>query len=266
MESLLKEGENINNILNYIGFNEILQTKNLTASGWVLQLFSKDTNDKTWKRHGPWEKQHLNNMTVTTFRSGKLEGDMITCYSLLRESQLGALAGDVEFWDSTAITPTHRQIHYCSVFPAPMEKRDFCISELTGILPDNSLVLMNFDASSQGFIRSKFPEANTNNEQLQKHLRSPHIHGNVFFSIYHLKQIDETHVQLTRFFCLDMKLSWFFPRMLQDKALCDVFKQNIDWIRNQLNFCKKYEDLPDGYQQVIQKEDIYSLLIEGLGH
>lgn len=265
MESLRAEGENINKILKFLGYHECFSrnkdVSNAVHDCWVLQYCGKEVQDKVWKRHGPWEKQHLNNLTITAFRSDKIKGDLATCYSLLRESQLGALAGDVLFWDSCNISPTHRQVHYCSVFPAPMEKRDFCISELTGILEDNSLVLMNFDANSDGLIRSRFPATDSNEEQLQKYLSSPYIHGNVFFSVYHLEQLDESHFQLTRFFCLDMKLTWFFPRVLQEKALCDVFKQNIDWIRGQLRGYKKHEDLPPGYQEVMEREEIYSLLI-----
>lgn len=271
MGSLKEEGVKIQEILERIKYFELpfhkttslASSPSLLSNGWSLQASDGD-RDMILQRRAIMEKQFTNNLTSVAFCSGPIENaDLLTCISLVRESQLGALAGDLHFWNVKQLTPTCRQVHYCSNFPPPMDKRDFCILEHCGVLDDDSLVLVNYNATD-GIIHSIFDTPN-HKEQLKRFNESPFIHGTVFYSVYQFKKLDENTIQLNRYFNIDMKLPWLLPRFMSDKALTGVFKENIDWIRENLKQYKQVDTLPESYQQVIQSDPLYSLIKDWIG-
>ena len=247
-------------------------TKRLTAIdfessfkdiGW-LDLGHNERGDKVWKRKP--ERENTDSTTLK-FESAPIKADLLTLVALIRESQLGSLAGKLLLWNPVDKSPFERQIHYCSYFPFPFQNRDFCIKEHCGGIQDSdgqvSIVLLNYDADEKSYMQRLYP-SDINQELMAEFLKSNKIHGNVNYSIYFITKISDDECKLRRYFSINMHLPWSFPRFAQDKALGNVFMENIQWIRSEAGKYKTHQDLPEPYQEVIRNNALYPALSEFL--
>jgi hypothetical protein len=206
-----------------------------SSSGWNLPIASE--TGKIWKRN--------NKPPEYRFESEPIPGTPLQILALIRESQLGNLAGDLLFWDEKQ--HYHQTYYYASKFPNPFSNRNFCVTERCGITEDNAILLFSCDAygiASKMFNQQHEPMEERQNEIWNKYQSSNLTHGKVYYSVYHIKSIDQTHSQLVRFICLDMQLPWLFPRMFQDSMMTKVLFDNISWIKQQLETpgaLEKYE-------------------------
>lgn len=92
--------------------------------------------DRVWSRGGE----------VPTFKAeAELDAPPLVVAAIIKEADLGGLAGELLQWRVGRLSPFLELVHYVTKFPPPFSARDFCVTERYGVESDGTVLVLGQD-------------------------------------------------------------------------------------------------------------------------
>ncbi len=190
------------------------------GAGWTERARGED---RLWVRRegdGP----------ATFVSEGALPGPVSLAAALIKEADLGGLAGSLRRWEPTRLSPCQERIAYTSRLPWPLADRSFTVLERYGGGPGEALIL---GQDLEGAVA----EAGT-------------VLGSVICSAYRIARVG-TGCALRRLIRIELHLP--LPVPWTDRLLAGTFLADLDRLRAGM------ARPPAGLAQRMAQEPLYAL-------
>jgi hypothetical protein len=161
--------------------------------------------------------------------------------AMIREGDLGDLAGDLACWDvieSQACDPFHQRIFYVSTLPWPFRARAFHVGNWVERPTAESFAMLAMSLEPDATLRARVRRE---------------VWGDVVFSGYFLVPLADRRTWLRRVIGVDLRLP--MPRAILRRTLVQVYRQNYSWL-NRTAQC----DLAGRFEERMAREPLYATL------
>lgn len=173
--------------------------------------FQYNNDDKVWYQSQRGCK------TKTFICEGTIETNVLTLLGLIKESDIGSLAGNLINWDNVSLNAFSHIVNYRSSLPWPLYSRSFSVRQIFAV-DDKDILFIGFNSP------------NDYNYKLNKHNS---VIGNCIFSFYRIKILSDNKCLLRRALNIDLHL------MIPDKWLlaqyADRYLKDFEIIRKSCN-------------------------------
>lgn len=186
----------------------------------------KDAPDRTEGTCKVWREGS------TFFSEGVVHCDQLTLLALVKESDLGSLAGALTRWQVTSHTPFSDSLFYTSCLPWPFNRRWFSIHQTVAIDSSSDILFVGFD--------NNLPDTTKDINDVQ---------GHVLFSFYRIKKISEKSSLLRR--AININLDTYIPDYILNSSLIDNYLNDL------INLKTASCNLPKELIDRIEKKEIY---------